>query len=225
MLDTEHNVNEGALAVSPYKLQHQSDRVESEGLKSAKNTPYKPMPAVRTEKDDTEQEEVRKLKRTRERSGGSGSSWELPIRPKKRVGKKEDDSGAKSTTVQPKLESSLTNKAAKLTSKTTNGYTPAEDMRIVLLKSQGMRWGEIASYLPGRTSDAVRKHYASSLTGCTLESSRRQGSSKTYTEEDDQLIAFLRVEKKMGWKELASISGKSPDAVRKHYEGMLAKGR
>ncbi|GAO50203.1 hypothetical protein SAICODRAFT_21734 [Saitoella complicata NRRL Y-17804] len=223
MVDTEHSGGSPKLVVTPYELQQQSDLVDSEGLESAENASSKAMPSVKTEVDHTGQKDVGK--RTRRGSESSGSSWELPMRPKKRICKKEDDSGAKSTTVPPKLESSSTNKAAKLTSKTTTGYTPAEDMRIVLLKSQGMRWGQIASYLPGRTSDAVRKHHASSLTGRTLESFRSQGSGKTYTKEDDQLISFLRVEKKMGWKEVANIFGKSPDAVRKHYEGMMAKGR
>lgn len=89
-------------------------------------------------------------------------------------------------------------------------WQPEEDEMIVELRSEGLKWYEIAERLPGRIGEHVRERYVNYLDPCLKRS--------PWTAEEDQIL--FREQRRVGnkWTEISRfIPGRSENSVKNRW--------
>ena len=91
-------------------------------------------------------------------------------------------------------------------------WTAEEENRLIKLREEDKTWEELVDDFPGRTWRSLVARYHK-----LRPSPQQRESVKHWTREEDELLLELK-EKDISWKEIAeSFPGRSPSAVRSHY--------
>ncbi|GAO48139.1 hypothetical protein G7K_2321-t1 [Saitoella complicata NRRL Y-17804] len=176
-------------------------------------------PDVKSEHEDDGKIAKSAPKRARKKNG---------VATRKRNVKTADSDEEVKSEVEDEDEEKMAKPAAKRSVGETNrdgtkrgGYTQQEDMRMMILRAQGLSWNAIAKELPGRNAHNLQSHYCVAKLGKLDLSSITFDTSHGWSNEAVQFLQFMKEGRKATWKQLEQyFPGKSGNILQKYYSAV-----